>query len=329
MDAVFTFVIAAVLGVIVGIFSGLLGIGGGTLNVSIFRLLFGMSPIMSTGTSLFAIIPTSISGVITHARHHTCVPSLGIAAGIGGAITSPLGVWLATISPAWLIIVFAVAIMIWSAVQMFSKAIQLKPAKSADATTTSGTATAAATATAGTATAAETEITATESTVAAAATTAGTATQAEAATASQPGTASTTSTAPALDEPIHLTRKQLIIGGCIGLIAGVASGYVGIGGGFIMVPLMLTLVGIPMSKASGTSLFAVMILAVPGVIEQAIYGNINYLAGIAIAVGSIPGAILGAYLVQVIPERMLRFIFGGFLIVVAVILMLNEFGILY
>ena len=83
-----------------------------------------------------------------------------------------------------------------------------------------------------------------------------------------------------------------------------------------------------MRQASGTSLIAVMILAVPGVIEQALLGNINYMAGIAIVIGSIPGAIIGARLVRVVPEVVLRFIFGGFLIVAAVILVLNEFGIL-
>ena len=128
--------------------------------------------------------------------------------------------------------------------------------------------------------------------------------------------------------PRKLTRKQLLIGAGIGLGAGVASGYVGVGGGFIMVPLMLSLIGIEMRQASGTSLIAVMILAIPGVVEQALLGNINYAAGIAIAVGSIPGAVIGARLVRVVPELALRFVFGFFLIVAAVILVLNEFGIL-
>ncbi len=116
-------------------------------------------------------------------------------------------------------------------------------------------------------------------------------------------------------------------GAAIGLVAGLASGYVGVGGGFIMVPLMLSIIGIPMRKASGTSLIAVMILAIPGVIEQAVIGNINYLAGIAVVVGSIPGAVLGARLVTKVPERALRILFGCFLIVAAVMLALNEFGI--
>ena len=125
-----------------------------------------------------------------------------------------------------------------------------------------------------------------------------------------------------------LTRKQLAIGAAIGLGAGLASGYVGVGGGFIMVPLMLSLVGISMKQASGTSLIAVMLLAIPGTIEQGLLGNIDYMAGIAVAVGSIPGAVIGARLVRLVPERTLRFIFGGFLIVAAVVLVLNEVGVL-
>ena len=44
--------------------------------------------------------------------------------------------------------------------------------------------------------------------------------------------------------------------------------------------------------------------------------------------GSIPGAVVGARLVRVVPERMLRFIFGGFLLLSAALLVANEFGIL-
>ena len=73
---------------------------------------------------------------------------------------------------------------------------------------------------------------------------------------------------------------------------------------------------------------ATYLIDAPEDVELAINGNIDYLAGIAIVVGSIPGALVGARLVRVVPERQLRFIFGGFLLVAAVMLMLNEFGIL-
>lgn len=303
MDVLALFVLPALVGVVIGIMSGLLGIGGGTVMVPIFRLAFGMSPVMSTATSLFAIIPTSISGAASHIRHKTCIVSLGVAAGLGGALTSPLGVWLAQISPAWLIMVAAALIIGWSAVKMLGKAFKLRSQKRAQQASAQSAA------------------------------------AVDEAALERAGDAAAND--DALDEPVasaqaqaadpaasKLTRKQLLIGVAIGLGAGVASGYVGVGGGFIMVPLMLSLIGIEMRQASGTSLIAVMILAIPGVIEQALLGNINYTAGIAIVVGSIPGAVIGARLVRVVPELALRFVFGGFLIVAAVILVLNEFGIL-
>ena len=287
MDVLAMFVLPAIAGVAIGILSGLLGIGGGTVMVPIFRLAFGMSPVVSTATSLFAIIPTSISGAASHIRHKTCIVSLGVAAGLGGALTSPLGVWLAQISPAWMIMVAAALIIGWSAVKMLGKAFKMRSQNR---------------------------------------------TQQHAASnddaIDDPTKASAQAGAAVDPAPRKLTRKQLLIGAGIGLGAGVASGYVGVGGGFIMVPLMLSLIGIEMRQASGTSLIAVMILAIPGVVEQALLGNINYAAGIAIAVGSSPGAVIGARLVRVVPELALRFVFGFFLIVAAVILVLNEFGIL-
>lgn len=288
MDLFLQFAAPALAGIFVGVMSGLLGVGGGTIMVPIFRLAFGMSPLASTATSLFAIIPTSISGVASHMRAKTCVPKLGVALGIGGALTSPVGVWLASISPGWLVIVVAALVVGLSAYKMFKKA--LKAPRVAPSCRTAHTADAAATG--------------------------------ALADASEPASSN-----PIPAQP-DLTRKHYLQGAGIGLVAGLASGYVGVGGGFIMVPMMLAILSIPMSLAAGTSLIAIMILAIPGVIEQAILGNINYFAGISIVVGTIPGAVIGARLVRVIPERQLRFAFGGFLLVAAVLLMLNEFGIL-
>ena len=306
MDIFTSLVIPALVGIGIGILSGMLGIGGGTVLVPIFRLAFGMSPIMYTATSLFTIIPTSVSGAVSHIRHKTCVPSLGLAAGLGGACTSPIGVWLATISPAWMVMLAAALIIGYSAVNMLRKAWKMKPARAgvvAPAAPAGEPPVEAAVEQAGDAAAnddAAPEVPAGESSVAA-------------------------DTGKAFPK---LTRKQLAIGAAIGLGAGLASGYVGVGGGFIMVPLMLSLVGISMKQASGTSLIAVMLLAIPGTIEQGLLGNIDYMAGIAVAVGSIPGAVIGARLVRLVPERTLRFIFGGFLIVAAVVLVLNEVGVL-
>ena len=329
VEALVYFFVPALVGVLIGIASGLLGIGGGTVMVPIFRLAFGMSATMSTATSLFAIIPTSISGAISHVKGKTCIPALGIAAGLGGACISPIGVWLAQLSPDWLVMLAAALIIGYSALNMFKKAFKVpragQPAEGADAAASPSTRSSGAS-----------EGSRAEARVASATArisgTGETLADSSATSDSSSATPSLTSSGePAVSAPTaddsSLSRKQLLQGAAIGLVAGLASGYVGVGGGFIMVPLMLSIIGIPMRKASGTSLIAVMILAIPGVIEQGIIGNINYLAGIAIVIGTIPGAVIGARLVTKVPERTLRLLFGCFLIVAAVMLVLNEVGI--
>lgn len=321
MDVFAAFIAPALAGVFVGVMSGLLGVGGGTIMVPIFRLAFGMSPLASTATSLFAIIPTSISGVVAHTRAKTCVPKLGLALGVGGAVMSPMGVWLASVSPGWLVICVAAMVIGFSAFKMFKKAVKCAPAPRAGR--------AGSNAQAASVKCAPAQFAAAKDVPAQAAGSSNVASSSQGAASASQGAASayTSGPKPVPDQPV-LSCKQYLQGACIGLIAGLASGYVGVGGGFIMVPLMLAVLDIPMSLASGTSLIAIMILAIPGVIEQGLLGNIEYLAGIAIVVGSIPGALVGARLVRVVPERQLRFIFGGFLLVAAVMLMLNEFGIL-
>ena len=329
------FVVPALVGVLIGIASGLLGIGGGTVMVPIFRLAFGMSATMSTATSLFAIIPTSVSGAISHVKGKTCIPALGIAAGLGGACLSPVGVWLAQLSPDWLVMLAAALIIGYSAINMFKKAFKLRPAgqpaAGADAAAAAGTPSCGSKPSSR-AEARVVELSPQSDAPAATSLTSSGEQAALAADSSATGgslaAASGGQAASVSSDDSPLSRKQLLQGAAIGLIAGLASGYVGVGGGFIMVPLMLSIIGIPMRKASGTSLIAVMILAIPGVIEQGIIGNINYLAGIAIVIGTIPGAVIGAKLVTKVPERTLRLLFGCFLIVAAVMLVLNEVGVL-
>ena len=117
------------------------------------------------------------------------------------------------------------------------------------------------------------------------------------------------------------TKRNMIICGIIGLVAGVMSG-------FIMVPLFMQLLNLPMRLTSGTSLISILILATSGTILQIVYGNINWVAGIFVAVGSIPGAYLGSKLITKVSETVLRFMFSGFLIVAAILLVLNQLNVI-
>lgn len=298
------FVVAIIFGLIVGLFSGLLGIGGGTLMVPVFRLGFGMSAIVSTATSLFTIVPTSIAGCVTHLKNGTCIAKIGLAAGIAGALTSPLGVLAATNSPDIVIMACAAFIIAYSAVTMFRKALNMPKRSRSDLSMHAALQRFRAEF-------ADEELTPE---------------QIEQERARQ-AAALAEQKRQLREERKNVTAKMCMIGAAIGLVAGFASGYVGVGGGFIMVPLFISLIGITMKQASGTSLVAVVLLAIPGVITQCMHGNVDYIAGIAMAIGSIPGALIGASLIRYIPERKLRFLFGFFLLFAAIILIGNELGV--
>ena len=317
-----SFFIAALVGVGVGVLSGLLGIGGGTVMVPLFRLAFGMEPIAATATSLFTIVPTSISGMWKHAKNKTSLPRVGIVCGLTGACLSPVGVWAANVSPGWAIMGAAAVVVMYSSFTMLKKALAAPQGGAAKgsrkacekkATTSDAVAVGAAGA------------------VGAAVATGDAAAASLAATApvAAGGSSAAGAQAAPLEAPaIKLTPKYVAKVALIGVVAGFMSGYVGVGGGFIMVPLFVSMLGIPMRLASGTSLTAVCILAIPGVIEQAVLGNIDYMVGVAMMVGSIPGAIVGANLVKRVPERALRFAFALFLLLMAVLLVVNEASVI-
>lgn len=317
-----SFFIAALVGVGVGVLSGLLGIGGGTVMVPLFRLAFGMEPIAATATSLFTIVPTSISGMWKHAKNKTSLPRVGIVCGLTGACLSPVGVWAANVSPGWAIMGAAAVVVMYSSFTMLKKALAAPKGGAAKgsrkacekkATTSDAVAVGAAGA------------------VGAAVATGDAAAASLAATApvAAGGSSAAGAQAAPLEAPaIKLTPKYVAKVALIGVVAGFMSGYVGVGGGFIMVPLFVSMLEIPMRLASGTSLTAVCILAIPGVIEQAVLGNIDYMVGVAMMVGSIPGAIVGANLVKRVPERALRFAFALFLLLMAVLLVVNEASVI-
>ena len=295
-----SFVAAAIIGVAIGILSGMLGIGGGTVMVPLFRLAFGLDPLAATATSLFSIIPTSLAGLSKHLRNGTCIPRIGLICGCAGACASPLGVLAATHSPNWAVMGGTSLVIGYSSITMLRRGIAAVRAERAAAAASPSKAIGAEHAGAD-------------------------ATASKAAGACAEGVKDAEG-ARSSTEAAHvaMTTRTVAAMIAIGLIAGFMGGYVGVGGGFVMVPLFISVLGISMREASGTSLVAVCILAVPGVIEQALLGNVHVSVGLAIAVGSMPGSILGASLVKRIPESALRLLFASFLLVVAVILVLNE-----
>ena len=56
-------------------------------------------------------------------------------------------------------------------------------------------------------------------------------------------------------------------------------------------------------------------------------GNVDWVAGIMVAIGTIPGAAIGSKLIVRVPELVLRFVFSAFLLVAAALLVLNQLGV--
>lgn len=105
----------------------------------------------------------------------------------------------------------------------------------------------------------------------------------------------------------------------IGLIAGLLSGVMGVGGGVVMIPLMIFFLGFSQHEAQGTSL---AVLAVP-VTMLAAYtyyqeGHVNWRYAAVIAVFFVVGGYFGSKIAINVDQRMLKKIFAIILIIIAV-----------
>ena len=102
----------------------------------------------------------------------------------------------------------------------------------------------------------------------------------------------------------------------IGLIAGVLSGVFGIGGGVIIVPALIDLVGFRQHVATGTSLAAVLLppVGIGAVLEYDRHGNVNLYAACVLAVTVTIGGYFGAVVANRFAGPYLRLAFGGFVL---------------
>lgn len=101
-------------------------------------------------------------------------------------------------------------------------------------------------------------------------------------------------------------------------LVGFAAGLLANGGGFLLVPLFLVLLGFEMTEATGTSLVVAAVLTVPTLVTHMVVGDIVWSVTAAFAVGFIPGAALGPRVVRGLPVERLRTAFGVLLVAFAV-----------
>lgn len=104
----------------------------------------------------------------------------------------------------------------------------------------------------------------------------------------------------------------------IGVVAGLLSGLFGVGGGIIMVPALVYLLGMDQKLAHGTSLASVAVLAVSSGVSYAIAGEVAWTVAALLALGSTVGAWFGAKLLSQVEARLAGTLFTVLLVVTAI-----------
>lgn len=112
------------------------------------------------------------------------------------------------------------------------------------------------------------------------------------------------------------SRYHIIVMFVLGIGVGLGASFSGLGGGFLMVPLLLYL-GYTAQKAVGTSFLAILVISISALIAHNKFANVDYRAGLLLGAGGLVGAQVGAYLVQQVPTDQFRKIFAVILLALA------------
>lgn len=239
---------AGAIGLMAGIFSALLGVGGGLLMVPAMVYMLRIRQHRAHGTSLAVIPPTAVLGVIQYAQARHIDWSVAILLAIGGVFGAMVGARLANaIKAPALKRAFGVFVVITGMVMI-----------------------------------------------------------------ARPGGYG----AGAGHAIVNQGASFVIV--FVGLIAGIVSGLLGVGGGIIMVPAVVYLLGLDQHTAQGISLAVIVPVAISGALIHYRKGNVITTLVLPLAIGAAIGAYVTAHYVNRIPSDNLRMLFGIFLVIVGV-----------
>ncbi len=243
-------------GGVVGLLSGLFGVGGGFLLTPLLMFL-GVSPLVAAASGSAAIVAASTTGTLEHSRAGTVDYRMGFALFAGGSIGSILGVdllhWLNRLGPAnSLIRVLYVVLlgliggfMLCESVQTWRRGIYMSERRF------------------------------------------------------QPLPKRTW--ADALPIRVRFPRSEievsLLLPISLGILGGVLAAIMGVGGGFVMVPLMLYVLRMRMHAVAGTSLLQILFTCMLVTVLQANENHtVDFVLAFLLAIGSTAGAIVGTRL---------------------------------
>lgn len=245
-------------GLAAGIFSGGFGVGGALLATPLIRLL-GTSPYIAVGTTVPAILPSTITGAWTYYKAGLVDRRAALWIAAGGTVAAFAGAKSTRLFDGHVL-------MLATAGLLFVLAIRLIPDPPID----------------------------------------------------PGGSAASGAQEPKRERASAPPGPPVGALLALGAISGFFSGLLGIGGGFMMVPVMIRFLRFEVKVALGTSLMVISVTVIPNIIGHTLDGNIDWRKALLLAVGVIPGARLGATLAIKAKERSLRRTLAGVLAIVAI-----------
>lgn len=124
-----------------------------------------------------------------------------------------------------------------------------------------------------------------------------------------------------------MTTQTILILVIIGLFAGIISGFVGVGGGVVIVPALVFFLGLTQHQAQGTSLFIlVMPVGILAVMNYSKTANINWNYGAIIALTFVIGGYFGSKLSLKLSPSVVKLVFGLIMAFVSIKLILSGYN---
>lgn len=121
--------------------------------------------------------------------------------------------------------------------------------------------------------------------------------------------------------PRELPVRRVLLDG---VVVGLVTGMVGAGGGFLVVPALTLLGGLPMPVAAGTSLVVIAMKSFAGLTGYLSSVSIDWVLAAAVTTAAVAGSLAGARLAGRVPEVALRRTFGGFVVVAGVFILVQQ-----
>lgn len=247
-----------------GVVLGLIGGGGSILTVPILVYLFGLTPVAATGSSLFVVGATAMTGALRFAKSG----KLRFQESLLFAIPSVVGVLLARklilpLVPAHLLVVGGFSITKDILLMLlFATLMLLASLKMLRGST------------------------------------------------------------PSLQEPIATSRTSSLV--VRGLLVGLVTGFIGAGGGFLIVPALIFLLGFKMAEAVGTSLMIIAVNSLVGFIGSMGTETLHWQILLPMTVLAVFGLLVGIKLQKRFSEGQLKKSFGWFVLLVGGLILLDQ-----